>query len=260
MALIPLWNNRAQARLKIGDHAGAAQDCTQVIALVGTEYKEVEEEAISNTDENGPGVHLGEALAKAYSRRATAYEMAEKWEKAKVDWEVLAGSSSHWGTGAMKSRSDAVRGLERCKKMMGVVGGSNTAAAPAHKPVSKPRAAPTPAVSYEATKRLQAANAAAEAEETERYALKDTVDSRLVAWKGGKETNIRALIASLDSVLWPELGWVKVSIAELVTPQQVKIRYMKAIAKLHPDKVSHSVFPHTRPPNLRIFQRSEMPR
>jgi hypothetical protein len=42
----------------------------------------------------------------------------------------------------------------------------------------------------------------------------------------------------LDTVLWPEVGWVKVGMGELLTEGQVKIRYMKAIAKVHPDKVS----------------------
>ena len=69
--------------------------------------------------------------------------------------------------------------------------------------------------------------------------LKDSVEARLSAWKTGKETNVRALVASLDTVLWPELGWQKVGLHELVTPGQVKVRYMKAIAKLHPDKVCH---------------------
>jgi len=58
-----------------------------------------------------------------------------------------------------------------------------------------------------------------------------------MAWKSGKENNLRALVASLENVLWPELGWVKVGMRELVTPSQVKIRYTKAIAKVHPDKV-----------------------
>lgn len=80
--------------------------------------------------------------------------------------------------------------------------------------------------------------------------MKDSIDARLGAWKNGKESNLRALIASLDSVLWPELGWQKVGMAELVTPNQVKIRYTKAIAKLHPDKVglytrvAHKDFTH----------------
>ena len=47
--------------------------------------------------------------------------------------------------------------------------------------------------------------------------------------------------ASLDAVLWGELGWQKVGIHELVSTSQVKIRYTKAIAKLHPDKVRLSV-------------------
>jgi hypothetical protein len=81
------------------------------------------------------------------------------------------------------------------------------------------------------------------------------VDSRLAAWKNGKETNLRALVASLDTVLWPELGWQKVGMAELVTPNQVKLRYTKAIAKVHPDKVRSffcSFFPLCMCPNVRV--------
>ena len=79
-------------------------------------------------------------------------------------------------------------------------------------------------------------NAAQEEEERTKAALKDSVDARLIAWKSGKETNIRALVSSLENVLWPELEWQKVGLHELVSPGQVKVRYMKAIAKLHPDK------------------------
>lgn len=61
-----------------------------------------------------------------------------------------------------------------------------------------------------------------------------------MAWKKGKETNIRALLSSLDTILWDEFkgDWKPVNLSELITPSQVKIRYMKAIGKLHPDKVS----------------------
>jgi len=93
-------------------------------------------------------------------------------------------------------------------------------------------------VPTQALNRVREANQAAEAEDQARHELKDQVESRLAAWKNGKETNIRALIASLDTVLWPELGWQKVGMHELVTPAQVKIRYTKAIAKLHPDKLN----------------------
>ena len=61
-----------------------------------------------------------------------------------------------------------------------------------------------------------------------------------MTWKVGKEKNLRALIASVDTVLWAELksDWKPVNMSELVTPSQVKIKYMKVIAKLHPDKLS----------------------
>jgi hypothetical protein len=113
---------------------------------------------------------------------------------------------------------------------------------PAPKPKSKPKASSTKPVPIlaksEALEALRAATSAAEAEENERYELKDSVDARLTAWKGGKETNIRALIASLDTILWPKLGWQKVGMHELVSNAQVKSRYTRAIARLHPDKVS----------------------
>jgi hypothetical protein len=107
--------------------------------------------------------------------------------------------------------------------------------------------------------RLKQANQEAEAEEQARLELKDSVDSRLAAWKNGKETNLRALVASLDTVLWPELGWQKVGMAELVTPNQVKIRYTKAIAKLHPDKVRQFPLMHSgRCADMRCFFCSSM--
>jgi hypothetical protein len=65
----------------------------------------------------------------------------------------------------------------------------------------------------------------------------------LNAWRRQKEKNIRALLASLETILWPEMlsDWKCVNLSELITPQQVKIRYMKAISKLHPDKVRPTV-------------------
>jgi hypothetical protein len=108
-------------------------------------------------------------------------------------------------------------------------------------PSKKPSPQPGPIPPSQALNKLRKTTDAQETEDQARHELKDMVDARLVAWKGGKETNIRALLASLDTVLWPELGWQKVGRAEVVTSGQVKIRYTKAIAKLHPDEV-RSVF------------------
>ncbi|RPD81347.1 hypothetical protein L226DRAFT_499569 [Lentinus tigrinus ALCF2SS1-7] len=237
LLLIPLYNNRALTRLKNGDAAGAIEDCTVVIDLIGPAYHPSKEAKVTREDE-GASVDLADALIKAWRRRAEAYEGKEKWELAKQDWESIAGSEF-----AGKARTEAFTGISRCRRMLNA---NVDAAAPARPPAAKSRPAsarpivrsrvPTPP--SEALNRVREANVAAEAEDQEKHELKDTVDARLMAWRAGKENNIRALIASLDTVLWPELGWQKVGIHELVSPSQVKIRYTKAIAKLHPDKLN----------------------
>ncbi|KAI1795036.1 hypothetical protein LXA43DRAFT_1110417 [Ganoderma leucocontextum] len=242
LLLVPLLNNRALTRLKNGDASGAVEDCTAVIALIGSAYHPAREAKVAREDE-GASVDLADGLVKAYKRRAEAYEGREKWELARADWEVVAGADF-----AGRARTEAVTGIGRCRRMLntdaetGAPPPKPAAAAsrpkPALKPKPTPRAQRVPTPPSEALNRVQAQNRAAEAEDQQKAELKDTVDAKLGAWKAGKENNIRALIASLDTVLWQELGWQKVGIHELVTPSQVKIRYTKAIAKLHPDKLN----------------------
>ncbi|GBE80235.1 hypothetical protein SCP_0214450 [Sparassis crispa] len=241
LLLIPLYNNRALTRIKTGEHTGAIEDCTNVISIIGLNYHPAREEKVTKEDE-GAGIDLADGLMKAFRRRAEAYEGKEKWDLARQDWETIA--AAEW---AAKTRGEAVRGAGRCRRMLSadVDTLAPTLSAPASRPPSQPKRKPKPqpvqrrpTPTSEALNRVRAANQAAEAEDQQRYELKDVVDSRLAAWKNGKELNIRALIASLDTVLWPDLGWQKVGMHELVTPSQVKIRYTKAIAKLHPDKLS----------------------
>ncbi|KAF9577709.1 hypothetical protein BGW38_006901, partial [Lunasporangiospora selenospora] len=77
-----------------------------------------------------------------------------------------------------------------------------------------------------------------EREDDEKLRLSEQVDLKIKMWRSGKEDNIRALIASLGGVLWESAGWKMVGMHELVTPAQVKIKYMRAIGKVHPDKLN----------------------
>ena len=140
----------------------------------------------------------------------------------------------------------AISGRNRCEKAAN--GGNNNAPAatkrppPARKPAAPRPSAMSdlgggPAIDSEAVKRMKAANAAAERADDEKFALTDQVDAKLIAWKGTKSDNLRALLGSLDKVLWEDAGWKKVNMGDLVMPNKVKIIYMKAIAKVHPDKV-----------------------
>ena len=239
LQLVPLLNNRAAARLKNGDHSASVADSSRVISLIGLDYDPAKEAPLPTELAD---VVLGEALVKAVSKRAAALEMGERWAQAQADWELVGSLAVCRGA----AKTAALDGARRCKKMVDVLEGRSTPAAPLvrrpaaapTRPAARPRPKTSAPVEGGASSRLKKANAALESEEAERSELKDSVDGRVAAWKTGKEANVRALIASLDGVLWPELGWQKVGLHELVTDKQVKIRYTKAIGKLHPDKLA----------------------
>ncbi|KAM9324099.1 auxilin [Gastrophryne carolinensis] len=62
---------------------------------------------------------------------------------------------------------------------------------------------------------------------------------KLLDWIEGKERNIRALLSTMHTVLWEgEAKWRPVGMADLVTPEQVKKVYRKAVLVVHPDKAT----------------------
>ncbi|XP_066510032.1 cyclin-G-associated kinase-like isoform X1 [Hoplias malabaricus] len=67
----------------------------------------------------------------------------------------------------------------------------------------------------------------------------DPLKLQILEWIEGKERNIRALISTLHTVLWEgETRWRPVNMADLVTPEQVKKFYRKAVLVVHPDKAT----------------------
>ena len=52
----------------------------------------------------------------------------------------------------------------------------------------------------------------------------------------GKPRGIRALIASLPSILWEGSEWQEISVAKMVSNAQVKRAYFSAIRVVAPDK------------------------
>ena len=240
---LALLNNRSSARLHSGDASGAIEDSTKVIETIlgprGVVASRVDLAAL-DADSAG-GVDLRDCLAKALGKRAKAYEVAERWATARDDYEVLRAHGDAFAKVA--GGHQVVRdGLERCRKMLAPPPprpAPSSAPPPPRPPPSSTQAKKVQG-SGEAVAALRSQASAQASEDDLRLSLKDAIDFKIQAWKGGKEANLRALIASLDSVLWPELGWVKVGLHELVTDGQVKVRYVRAIAKLHPDKVRPS--------------------
>jgi len=64
---------------------------------------------------------------------------------------------------------------------------------------------------------------------------------KIAEWTEGKKGNLRALLCSLHTVLWPEADrWQRCEMHQLVTAADVKKAYRKACLAVHPDKVLES--------------------
>ncbi|CAL1412513.1 unnamed protein product [Linum trigynum] len=74
-------------------------------------------------------------------------------------------------------------------------------------------------------------------EQEERKMIAEKMDLDIKRWAAGKEGNMRALLSSLQYVLWNECGWQPVSLTDLITSSSVKKVYRKATLCVHPDKV-----------------------
>ncbi|KAL3649231.1 hypothetical protein CASFOL_005634 [Castilleja foliolosa] len=74
-------------------------------------------------------------------------------------------------------------------------------------------------------------------DQEERNRISDTLDIEIKRWAAGKEGNLRALLSTMQYVLWPECGWQPVSLTDLITGASVKKVYRKATLCIHPDKV-----------------------
>ncbi|CAI9776557.1 unnamed protein product [Fraxinus pennsylvanica] len=77
----------------------------------------------------------------------------------------------------------------------------------------------------------------AQRDQEERHRVAETLDIEIKRWAAGKEGNLRALLSTMQYVLWPECGWQPVSLTDLITGASVKKAYRKATLCIHPDKV-----------------------
>eukprot|EP00798_Chlamydomonas_sp_ICE-L_P015355 gene15355-21442_t len=60
----------------------------------------------------------------------------------------------------------------------------------------------------------------------EQVSLKESYKAKILTWEKKHSCNIRGLLGSLDTVLWPDSGWKPLGMAELLEAIQVKKAYM----------------------------------
>ncbi|KNA06274.1 hypothetical protein SOVF_182690 isoform B [Spinacia oleracea] len=62
-------------------------------------------------------------------------------------------------------------------------------------------------------------------------------ESKVRQWSKGKEGNIRALLSTMQFVLWPNSGWKPIPLVDIIEANAVKKAYQRALLCLHPDKL-----------------------
>ncbi|GMH73621.1 hypothetical protein TL16_g06242, partial [Triparma laevis f. inornata] len=55
----------------------------------------------------------------------------------------------------------------------------------------------------------------------------------------GKKRQLRALLSSLDKVLWPESSWKPINLGDILDSKKARRAYLKASLKVHPDKTKN---------------------
>lgn len=231
---IILLTNRALTALKVGEPKSAITDADKAISLIGP--SKGENETVTTGD--NAIKPMREYYGKALMRKAEALEQMEKWSDAALVWrEAVEGG--HGGSTSIQGRMRAEKAANPSSSQRPKPSAAATAPAAPRKPpaLRRPAAKPSSTAPAEAVSRLRAANAQAEQIDDEKFRLSEGIDARVNAWKSGKQDNLRALLGSLDQVLWESSGWKKISMADLVLPGKVKVQYMKGIGRVHPDKV-----------------------
>ncbi|KAK3679717.1 auxilin-like clathrin-binding protein required for normal clathrin function [Recurvomyces mirabilis] len=250
---IIVLTNRSLTGLKTGEAKTAVVDADRALEIIGSS------QGVGETiDLGGEGLKdMRDFYGKAVMRKAEALEHMEKWTDGAAAWRQAIEA----GVGGAVS----LRGRDRCEKAANPKAAAATTNGSGARPPAKkaPPARPlgnslnrptlTSPSSAAAVTKLRDANAAAEKADDEKFALIDQVDARLTAWKGSKADNLRALLQSLDNVLWEGAGWKKVGMSDLVMPNKVKIVYMKAIGKVHPDKIPQDATTEQRMVSAAVF-------
>lgn len=238
---IVLLTNRALTALKTGEPKQAVNDADAALKIIGPGNGQGETVAVRGESGQDEQRDMKDLYGKALSRKAEALEQMEKWSDALAVWQLCVEG----GVGG----ATAVKGRQRCQTALApkpTPAAKAAAAAAKPKPRPKPAVSSAPQKSSEAVTRLREANQAAAKEDDEKFLLSEKVDARVGAWRDGKRDNLRALLGSMDQVLWEGSGWKKIGLHELVMANKVKIQYMKAIAKTHPDKVCLSFIHHSQ--------------
>jgi len=198
-----------------------------------------------------PQLSRAEKLKREYAQNAAKQNRV--WDDVDQRWVVqpsggTSQNKSNSGRSASSSASSRVSnatstnqnssntvniGISLESSAVNVSGKSATVQAAVHARVNDMKKAQNAAL-QELRERERKAKAEEDAEDVVRRRL----EPRIKAWseEHGKKKQLRALLASLHIILWPEAKWKQVSIGDILDDKKARRCYLKATLKVHPDK------------------------
>ena len=90
--------------------------------------------------------------------------------------------------------------------------------------------------------------------ESQEDEVRQRLEPKIKAWseEHGKKKQLRALLASLHTILWPEAKWKPVNLGDLLDDKKCRLAFHKASRVVHPDKTM-KLSPENRFLAKRIF-------
>jgi len=91
-----------------------------------------------------------------------------------------------------------------------------------------------------AVEEIRHREAAKKSDDAEEDTARKQLEPRIKAWseEHGKKKQLRALLASLHTILWPDAKWTPITLGDILDDSKCKRAFHKASRVVHPDKTS----------------------
>mmetsp|Transcript_22382 Transcript_22382/g.33069 ORF Transcript_22382/g.33069 Transcript_22382/m.33069 type:complete len:496 (+) Transcript_22382:346-1833(+) len=158
-------------------------------------------------------------------------DVDQRWVEVDAKAGVKQGTQSAPPHPSTQSASKKVVGIKL--DASNAVGKSATVQAAVHSRVNEMKQSQQKAV--EEVRQREMKKQSAELEEDE---VRKRLEPMIKKWseEHGKKKQLRALLASLHTILWPGANWKQMSIGDLLDDSKVKRAFHKASRVVHPDK------------------------
>ena len=210
----------------------------------------------TTTTTNGTGRNLGhsssmptppsnetkaEKLKREYAQKQQTAQRV--WDDIDQRWVEVESKSNGNGNSGSGSNLSGSNNMNPKKKEKGIsldpsnaVGKSASVQAAVHGRVNEMRESQAKAL--QEVREREEQKKKDEAEEDE---VRKRLEPKIKVWseEHGKKKQLRALLASLHTILWPGAKWKQVTIGDLLDDKKVKLAFHKASRVVHPDKTHH---------------------